>query len=56
MTNSVIQKFLFVIFIGITVSARALEDDPSVTGSSTITDYDINTNGILFAEQVQNLT
>ena len=32
------------------------QDDPSVTGSSTITDYDINTNGILFAEQVQNLT
>ena len=32
------------------------QDDPSVTGSSTITDYDINTNGTLFAEEVKNLT
>jgi len=32
------------------------QDDKTVTGKSTITDYDINTNGTLFAEEVQNLT
>ena len=32
------------------------QDDINVTGKSTITEYDINTNGTLFAEEVQNLT
>jgi len=32
------------------------QEDKTVTGKSTITDYDINTNGTLFAEEVQNLT
>ena len=31
------------------------QDDKLVTGKSTITDYDINTNATLFAEEVQNL-
>jgi len=31
------------------------QDDPSVTGKSTITEYDINTNGTLFAEDISNL-
>jgi len=32
------------------------QDDKPVTGKSTITDYDINTNATLFTEEVQNLT
>ena len=44
-----------------TITSRCMidwykQDDPSVTGHSTLTEYDINTNGTLFAEQVQNLT
>ena len=32
------------------------QDDTSVIGSSTLTEYDIQTNGTLFAEEVSNLT
>jgi|2_EtaG_2_1085320.scaffolds.fasta_scaffold10906_2 hypothetical protein len=43
-----------------TVALRCMVDwykqnDNSVTGSSTLTEYDINTNGTLFAESVTNL-
>ena len=42
-----------------TIASRCMiewhkQDDPSVTGSSTITEYDINTNGTLSAESVSN--